>query len=216
LQEWLAQCWERLQNRSPALGAATVISELQAAQLWKEVIGAELGDRSLVNPRLVQQAAQAWRQLELWELPVQSLARYGEELDFPLLRWVPAFQARLAELELISHEESYRRILRGFESGVLPRLPRLWLESIPEQAPLLQRLLQAAAGQMESLLPLAPRDNVQQRFVAPGTEDEIRAAARWARQILQTSQGEAQTVIGIIVPDLGRSRDLVERIFTET
>src|SRR5690606_18569110 len=143
------------QNRSPALGAATVINDRQAAQLWQEVIGAQLDGKSLVNQRLVQQAAEAWRQLELWELPLQSLARYGEEVDLPLLGWVPAFKARPAELELISREESYRRILQAFESDLLPRLPRLWLESVPEQAPLLQRLLQAAADDVQSLPPLA-------------------------------------------------------------
>jgi ATP-dependent helicase/nuclease subunit B len=221
VNEWLENCWQHLQDRGTKGCEKSLINDLQAHTLWKEVIDSSAGGALAASSRLIQQANEALRNLTLWQVPLDQLAAYGDADDYPLANWAGAFQHRLGTLGLITREAACERILQAFQSGALPRLPALHLESLSEPPPLLHKLIKAAtADSIDSppgprTLPAQKADGstTLRRVAAASGEEEIRAAALWAYQCLQRDAG---CTIGIIVPDLGTRRDPVERIFTET
>lgn len=215
LQEWLDHCWQSLQDRGMEAADRALLNDLQSRILWKEIIEDAGGEDGLfASNRLIQQASEALRNLTLWQIPSSQVARHGDRDDFPLLEWAATFRARLDSLGFVSREMTYEIILEAFQSGTLERLPVLHLESLPDLPPVLTKLLKAAADEVKPCPKAAAPKGRRLRVAAPSADEEIRAAAQWAHQQLQADT--ANTSIGIIVPDLGTSRDLVERIFTET
>lgn len=222
LHEWLDSCWQNLQDLGAQGCEQGIVNDLQARTLWKDVIERAGADEGLhASSRLIQQANEALRNLDLWQVPVSQIAAHGDPEDYPLLEWAGAFQTRLQTHGLITREAGYGCVLRAFQSGVLSRLPAIHLESLPDLPPLLQSVVDAAAKRVAPV-PTAERSSTQlTRLATASVEEEIRAASLWAHQRLQDSSeepkgGKESKSIGIIVPDLGTSRDLVERIFTET
>lgn len=214
LHEWLDRCWQTLQDQGAEGCGWGIVNDLQARSLWKGIIeNAETDEPLHASSRLIQQASEALRNLALWQLPLSRIALHGEAQDYPLLDWAQRFQHRLRDQGLITREASYQVILQAFQSGALARLPAIYLECLPDLPPLLQRIVDAAAEQVAAAPQPRPKSGRTARLATASAEDEIRAAALWAHQRLQDNRHAA---IGIIVPDLGSSRDLVERIFTET
>ncbi|MGQ9424651.1 PD-(D/E)XK nuclease family protein [Gilvimarinus sp. F26214L] len=212
LNEWLDACWQELQDRAVPGCEAAVINDLQARKLWKSVIEAsELGAALPASNRLIQQASEALRNLALWRIPLSRLTGFGDAKEYPLLDWGERFGQQLHRLNLITREDSYRKILEAFEAGILPRINTIYLESLPDLPPLTRAVLEAAAARV---LPTPQKKFGTSRInrVALDSADaEIRAAALWAHH----AHNEGAQSVGIIVPDLGTSRDRVERVFTE-
>ncbi|MCW8193320.1 hypothetical protein F6455_00780 [Proteobacteria bacterium 005FR1] len=217
LAEWLEQSWNRLQvceaETDPVNAGPVVANELQMQLIWKQTIESDGGEQPLfVSKRLVQQAMEARRNLDLWQLPLERVTAFGGVEDYPLPGWARSVESRLEALGLISREQSYRRLLAAFETGALPRLPVIHTERLGELPPLIQSLLETASDQLH-VVESPARKSRGLRFAADSFEEEIRTAACWAHRHLQQN---SQATVGIIVPDLGTRRDLVERLFCET
>lgn len=214
LQEWLDHCWQALQDRGLAAARRALVNDLQSRLIWKQIIEAPDGANLFASSRLVQQAGEALRNLILWEMPCAEVARQHSAEEYPLLHWAQQYRARLEALDLISREQTYEIILEAFQSGILDKLSAVHLESLGDLPPLLEKLLRAAAAEVKTAPTAAAAPCQRYRVETASVEEELRAAALWAHQRLQ--ENATDRVIGIIVPDLGTSRDLVERIFTET
>ena len=113
----------------------------------------------------------------------------------------------------LSRRESHQaksRFLRMFNSQDLPKLlrHRNGFSSPCGGGTLLWRLFrQPDRGSRQSAVRVGFVDSHQ----------EIRAAAQWARKLLESSRhsGGSEPVIGIVVPELSKHRSSIERLFSE-
>lgn len=213
LNEWLDQSWQRLQELEAAEEGLVMANDLQLQLVWQQAIEVDNQDQALyVSKRLLQQAIEASRNLILWQIPLERIAAFGDATDYPVLNWIKRVEQRLESLGLVSREVGYQQLLQAFTSGRLPRVPVLHLERLGELPPLIAQLLDAAAERVITPLAAQSRGSNALRFAADSFEDEIRTAAEWAHQRLAENKDAS---IGIIVPELGTRRDLVERLFCE-
>jgi ATP-dependent helicase/nuclease subunit B len=213
LTEWLDQCWQQLQQLEASGKGPVLANDLQMQLVWQQAIEADNHDQALyVSKRLVQQAIEASRNLILWQLPLERITAFGDPTDYPLLNWTKRVEQRLASLGMITREACYRLLLQAFTKGLLPRVPVLHLERLGDLPPLIAQVLEAAAEQVTVVVARETREPSALRLAASSFEEEIRTAAHWAHRRLQEDRDAS---IGIIVPELGTRRDLVERLFCE-
>jgi probable DNA repair protein len=106
-------------------------------------------------------------------------------------------------------------------SGEIAVPPHVQLAGFTEITPLHERLFESMRRKNTVVEILqAPDRGGRQSAVRVGFIDshqEIRAAAQWARKLLESSihLGGAEPIIGIVVPELTRYRSPIERLFSE-
>lgn len=212
-RSWLDEAWQQLQDLAWPPAARLIASPLQRQILWQEVIDAsELGQQLLQGRELARTADEALRSLQLWDLNPATLADEANPNTQAFVGWWQAFDAALAASGLITLEAAQALVAQAFAEGVLPKQDRLYLQGFDDLAPLYKRLLQQATREVIELEPVLHPNPKLARTQAGNQEAEITAAARWC---LARLQQDPQAIIGVLVPDLGQCRALVERIFTQ-
>jgi probable DNA repair protein len=191
------------------------ISSDQARPLWQEVIDQDV---FAGEARVHALCERAWRTIHEYGLP------HPGSWPQPLLTedsqrfrsWASKFEARCRALGCIDQWSLLARIPEWIRSGRMPSPPRIRLLGFQRNpTPLLSaiyRAVQANGGQVEGLpeeaRPDLPAGLELLQFNTP--DDEIAAAARWARAQLETSPDSA---IAVVVPDLSSRLASVERLF---
>lgn len=213
LNLWLRSCWDELQAQAYPKAAMMIATNLQRQLMWEEIITHAPDCDALLQPEpLAQHADSALRNLELWRLTPADFLHQGNQNSQSFNNWLDEFNTRLARASFITEEAAHQIIAEAFSQGVLPALPRIYLQGFDDIPPLYRHLLQQASQEIIEVAPLSCSDTLLQRVSAADDAGEIRAAALWAKQQLENN-GDA--VIGIIVPNLGQCRDQVERLFTD-
>ena len=213
LNLWLRSCWDELQAHAYPKAAMMIATNLQRQLMWEEIITHAPDCDALLQPEpLAQHADSALRNLELWRLTPADFLHQGNQNSQSFNNWLDEFNTRLARASFITEEAAHQIIAEAFSQGVLPALPRIYLQGFDDIPPLYRHLLQQASQEIIEVAPLSCSDTLLQRVSAADDAGEIRAAALWAKQQLENN-GDA--VIGIIVPNLGQCRDQVERLFTD-
>lgn len=215
LNRWLDQQWQSLVERGHPGCSRALANRHQRQWIWEQIIGQADDTQALLQPApLAQQADGALRSLTLWQVAPASLRQdpylHGNTRSF--LGWLEPFEQRLANRQLLAPETAQVIIAQAFEEGALPRVPRLWLLGFDALPPLHRRIIDAASAEARHIVPGGASQSRCRRVSLPDTETELRTAALWSLEQLQTSP---DAVIGIIVPDLGQRRDQVERVFAD-
>lgn len=227
---WLAgdilpwDAWlRRLHAGALAGGAAgrvpALLSEAQGLALWQAVIEADFqrrqdaGSGVLLQPMAAARLAGEARQLALaWGLDdarLQSALHSDDSAAF--LRWTREWERRLAAGAWLEPDALADAAAGWLTAMPLLRPRQLWLAGFEELTPQQRRLCEAIAALgipvHDAGFPQATV--VTARCVACEDPDhEAAAAARWARQRLDT---DPQQRLAIIVPDLGARRGSLER-----
>ncbi len=210
---WLEEAWQQLQYLAWPPAARLIASPLQRQMLWQEVIASsETGQQLLQGRELARTADEALRSLQLWDLDPARLADEANPNTQVFHGWWKAFDAALAERGLITTETAQALVARAFAEGVLPRHARIYLQGFDDLPPLHGRLLAQAADEVIHLEAVPHPSPRLLRTQTANQEADIAAAARWSLARLNSNP---DAVIGILVPDLGQCRALVERIFTQ-
>ena len=201
---WLSRCWREWMlygdGRYPVL-----LNPTQELALWEGVIRESPESNGLLQiPATARSAMDAWELLHHYRLPLReglfeasedTHAFYGWSAEFVRRRdangWLE--EARLPDV-LIDLPAPHRVLLAGFD------------ELTPQQQMLLDRLPDVEA------IPAIQFNSTPVRVALQDAISEIRQAAKWARERFERNP-EAR--IGVIVPNLGRCRSAVERIFSE-
>lgn len=207
LSAWLESCWLSLLDLQyrPTL-AGTVISPQQEQLLWQLVIQAS---HPLPPGSLPQQARQAYRTIQQWQISQPQLACYGLEPNAPFAIWIENFRQRLQGLHLITRADRDLIILRAFKEGVLPVHNKLLTLGFLSHSPLEKELLAAAAERREPLR-LPSRNKLCRRVALSDFDAEITAAAHWAKRQMQKDPSQR---LGIVIPQLTQYRHQIERVF---
>ena len=211
--------WQQRQWESAQLHASEPLLALLTAQqeraLWERVIG-ESGHAAALLHRgqLAQTASEAWDIACAYRL-AEPLRRFpvGEE-GHAFLGWAEAF-AHFCSRESVLDTARLSDELQGLLQRGLVVAPRhlvvYGFDGLDPQRAALLAAFQAAGTRVER--PQADQALGEATvLVQPAGKDEIRAAAQWARAILER---EPDAAIGVVVPDLGRQRARIARIFDE-
>ncbi len=192
-----------------------LLSSAQAQALWEESIGASEAGKTLLSvPGAAAEARAAWEIAHAWRL-------------LPRLKGYPANDDAKAFADWVWRYEGITKRDHHTDRARLPEIiaPHLAHAAVrkpgvlvaygfdtltPQQGEFFTALRAAGTG----VLACRPDERVSRscRIALTSARDEIHAAARWARDRLEANP---KTRIGIVVPDLAKSRNAVRRIFAQ-
>ena len=163
---------------------------------------------------LAQTASEAWDRVCAYRL-AELLRRFpvGEE-GGAFLGWAEAFGhfcARESVLDGARLGDELQRVLRRGLFAAPAHLVVYGFDQLDPQRSALLEAFRAAGARVETLQPEGIRGEAVV-LAQPGAKEEIRAAAQWARGILER---EPDAAVGIVVPDLSRQRARIARAFDE-
>ncbi|HVX65820.1 MAG TPA: hypothetical protein VHA11_04415, partial [Bryobacteraceae bacterium] len=210
---WVGRCWEDALY-SGAQAPPALLSAEQAGAAWERAIAEDPEGHPLLQvAATARQAAAAWELAQSWKLDFQAEEWQWNDETRAFLRWAAGFQARCEREGWLDQARLPEAVAAHFRAGALRAPNRLLLIGFDEFTPRQKDLwaaLRNAGCQVQQADGASGRIRAVLADLA-GTEEEIRAAARWARRLLE--QGSER--IGVIVPDLARVRPVVDRIFRE-
>lgn len=217
LSQWIELNWSQLQRRAYLPAARQIINNLQRQCLWEKIISqSSLAAALLQAEPLAQAADSALRNLELWQLTEEDVRNAEPQLSvasnsYCWLTWLGEFRATLAALEFITQENAITIVIDAFREFLIAQEKIIHLTGFDDIPPLHQDLINSACQQLNTI----KTENHSAQLLRTETntsEQEIRSAALWSKNQLEENP---QAMIGIIVPNLGQSRNQVERIFVE-
>ena len=186
----------------------TPISSDQAHELWKSVIDTDI---FIGEPRVADLAERAWHLLHEHQLtPPAQWPELLMNTDNRRFRdWVRAYQARCDKKRWVDQTAWFSEIPTLIEQGkiVPPQTLELAGFELPP-TPLQQRVIDACRQSGSSIVEHSQPERTQTQSVdiypADSEENELRAAAIWARQRLEQEphQETGDQRIAIVVPNL--------------
>jgi ATP-dependent helicase/nuclease subunit B len=214
---WLAQRWDEAVRLAALAGEALpgVLSPAEAMVLWRAAIERDRLHLPLLSvAQAARLAAEAWQRSQDFGLEPPFDAR-GHADVAAFNRWAGHFRTRLARLEAIDPAELPARVaaLIASRAQVPPR--EVVLAGFDRLTPAQARLFSTLREHGSVLWRLAPaqeRAGCAGRVALATSEQELRAAARWARAL---AEAQPAARIGIVVADLGTLRADLVRIFDE-
>ena len=211
---------ERAYGNALYSGAATglpiLLAPAQELALWETIIrDSDTGKPLLAIPEAAALAREGWQLAHAWDL----LPRLGK---FPLNDDARAFREWAQRYETVTGRDRHTDGAR-LADVTAARLARPEIRKpeslvhygfdllLPQQAAFF-RALENAGCKVTSAGP-GPRGGARLRVACADNAEEIRRAAVWARARLEANGGAR---IAVVVPDLAKHRNAVERIFSST
>lgn len=209
---WLQRQWQAAAFAAPL---PVLLDAQQETAIWERVIHESPEAARLLHlDAAAGEAREAWRMVCAYRLgdAVRRHAHGDETAAF--LGWSEAFVHFCGRERLIDGARLPDELIYQFAAGKLDppaHLVTFGFDTVdPQRAALVQALV-AAGARVEELQPDRPRGRTM-RAVHAGAEQEIHAAAAWARGILAQSPDAR---IGVVVPNLGALRASIARIFDD-
>lgn len=209
---FVLRCWSEM-----VYSGATSLTMLNAAQeraLWSNIIGADATSEGLLNVAATAENAQrAWRLARAYQIPFDAPEYQARPETIAFAAWAAKFQSECRNAPWIdeaSATDLVSRSTRGGRVAVRRRVVAVGFDHMTPQQKDLLDALKARGTECEQVEHL--RDAPAESCVSAAQDSaaEIKAAANWARQRLESSPGSR---IGIIVPDLEALRSKVENVF---
>lgn len=208
------------------------LSPMQERFVWEDVIAEDAsgGEDAQAHADWADHAQRAWAQLCAWgEAQEDAFAQLPAARGTPLERWGRRFRARLHEREWIDSASLADRLTRWLGKASteehrmsleLPQSIRLaGFDRFPMHLRRFMKCLRSCGVDVRRE-PFARSPGQLLRASAEDAETELLSAARWARAALETNaaheNGPGVLRIGIVVPDLERRFQDVERVFSQT
>ncbi|OGI46438.1 MAG: hypothetical protein A2151_05025 [Candidatus Muproteobacteria bacterium RBG_16_65_34] len=213
---WLGRCWDEASGLSADDPASMRVrlSPVQELKLWDDVIEDSAARSTLLQVHAAARTAQeAWRLMWEWDLALPAARDAPNEDTRAFAAWAQVFDERCRARGWQDPARLPEALAQAFDRGRLKAPPRLLLFGFEELTPQQQRLfdvLRARGSAVEIIEPSAAAATPARREF-PSAEEELAAAARWARARLEA--GAAR--IGVVVPDLGALRPAVTRLFDD-
>jgi probable DNA repair protein len=212
-RQWTQQQWQAL-----LLGTAKVqgviINPWQTQVLWERVIGDSETGTLLRQRELANTAESARANLETWrcsDSQLRAASQYHPN-SMTFIRWLDAYRKALQQLQLVTPEQAQELLAQAFSQGKLTPEQDALLYGFDDIPPLGAHLMQCALPEATHVSPQRYTKASAVRTQLTDSNSEARAAALWADGILRESP---DAVIGIIAPELGQQRNIIERAFNE-
>src|SRR5512146_1988025 len=206
---WVKRLWQQHLFQSPGHFNA-LLDDRQERHLWERIIAA---DQPLLDAgSLAAECSRAWRSLFAYQIPREKNAFRRKPDTATFFRWLNSYaslcerngwldEARLPDQlhgTAVSELEGREVIFWGFDSFT------------PQQQALIAVL--EAASIAHRVSDPGGESATPSRIALKDSDAELRAAALWARALLEEKRG---ATIGVVVPHLEEMRGVAERIFLE-
>jgi|GEM_PF-86744 len=193
--------------------------------IWEQVVRkSDASELLLLIPAAARQAMAAWQLAYAWQLFPQLKVYPLHEDGQVFAAWASRYRQLLREKNLLDPAmlpEALVDLLkrRSADVGAMDRLrlPKKFFTAgfdiVTPQQQLFSRTLLGLGIDVAILDPAGGERNgsvARREFVSE--EDELRACAQWAREIVAAGHGAR---IGIVVPDLRGQRSQIERVFCD-
>ena len=208
---FVARLWEDSLYSARGASVPLLLTPAQELAAWDEAVRAsQLADPVFSVPAAAAQCREAWQLAHAWRVDARRSGPPNEDVS-AWLEWSARY-----ERSTKGHTDAARLpdvVARGLDLGS-PKPAVVVLAGFDIVTPQVADFLAALAAAGSQVMQVAPPDHVAKAVRVELTQprDEIVAAARWARARLESS---AAARIGVVVPDLARSRARVLRIFAQ-
>ncbi len=216
---WLSEVWDDWLYEGRAENDLRLLRPSEERVIWEDIVRSQADNLLLEVPATAGAALDAWNLRCAWNLPLDA-SEWTDSADSETFQvWAREFARRLSVNGWLSGAELPAFIADRIDEGTLPVPERVeiagFLEPTPVQKRLFDSLTRRGTEVEERKVPDSTHDAVRVGMI--DGDREIRAAAEWARRILETDAEAAASEfrIGIIVPDLGRCRTQIERVLAE-
>ncbi len=210
---WIAELWRAALYSERGRTLPVSLAPQAARALWERVIvRSPESDALLQVSATAKAAAAAWELMHQWRLEASALEVRAMDDTLAFLGWSREFEAA-CEREGCIDPAGLPDVLSGLLTAL--ELPPIALAGFEEFTPQQHDFLDAyrrAGGEVRMAAPPVlsePGRAVRAAFAC--ADDEIAAAARWARALLE--QGAAS--VAVVMPRLKEFRPKVARIFSE-
>lgn len=209
-QAWLLRLWNTRREDKGLL-----LSGEQERVLWQQVIdGSTYRDRLLQTSSVAAQAATAWRRLKQHRVPIFPEGISLNEDAAAFKTWADEFRAICGRNNWIDQASMADSLPADTAAGPDACDTELVLVGFdrftPQQTLLCEGLEKSGVG--VSIYPVEDRNESVQTTEFADIDEEIRAAAAWARRCIETGDGNTA---GIIAPDLRRLRTRIHHILED-
>ena len=218
LASWLDECWQKLvQTGSSEAVRYRVLSGSEELILWDEVIAGyyRQGSGPLRRTALAEHAVEAHRLLLQWlpeQWPPACFEEFAAESDCSAyLQWQNRFQEICDRHGWLTLARRDLLIEKAFRDNQLDKEPEISLVGYFNLAPRQLELLETASERLNEL-ELTKYKPLPQFCCATDQQRELRQAIGWARV---ESEKNADAVIAVVIPDLRKRRQLVDRLLRE-
>lgn len=220
LNTWIQQIWSDLEfiDDHP-LSCFMILSGLQENLLWEKVLEEHPDTPALINARATaRQAQNAWRLIHEWKLDAQELTRAARASNDPFIfqRWYKEFERVCEQKKFLSPvcipNLLAERLCDPLASPQLKLPQKIFLYGFDELNPAITDLFNRLEnlGVKISTLDFHLTDHTAERIEFVNEQQELDAAARWAKEKITQHPGAS---IAVVVPDLIAQRSRVERVF---
>jgi ATP-dependent helicase/nuclease subunit B len=225
LGAWMASCWRTWLLGSYGTTAANPVQLLSSSQeraIWEGIIARSDAASELIQVAPTADAARdAWNLMHAWRVPIDG-RDWEDSRDTEAFRgWANEFRRICEKRNVMSAAALPEFIAARMTSGEIPVPPYVQLAGFAEFTPAQDRLIEAMRRKEANVevcqAPASVGPSSTVRVAFPDTHQEIRAAARWARKLLEMAahSGCRELSIGIVVPELSKLRSPIERLFAE-
>ncbi len=219
LSAWLSELWASWLYSEPTALSPRLLRPAEELSIWQSIVRSGAENLLLEVPATAEAALDAWNLLCAWNLPLDA-PDWRDSADSETFHmWAQEFRRLCRENGWLCGAELPAFVTDLIDEGEIPVPEHIEIAGFLEPTSVQQRFF-------DSLVRRGAE--VQERKLADSTGNavrvglidgnrEIRAAAEWARRILESDPAAAapEFRIGVIVPDLGRCRSQVERVFAE-
>jgi probable DNA repair protein len=201
---WRGWLWRGANGAPPLL-----LNPLQEQALWERIIrDSDAGASLLQIPETALVAARTWQLAVAYRLPIDGSFEASED-SAAFAAWSREFRRLCRANGWLERARLSDFLREKIAAGELTTPREVHVAGFDEVTPQQAEFFDAL-GDWHAIDPHASEAAVERRRLRDSS-DEIRAAAAWARGLLE-SNPKAQIGV-IVVPDLTRSRSTVERIF---
>jgi len=210
LGNWLQALFYR--NNTQGL---ILLNDFQEQCIWETIIGQSKQAPDLLHPtQLAKLVKDAWEIITLWQVPIEALEPFVEQTEVScLIEWMNLFRAECQEKKWITNAELPQKIQWQDSQKPLLLPPKIILIGFDDLNPSVQNLLTQFKKQiLIETETLSESNPLTQQIILSDTETELETMARWIKTQWQKNPAAK---LGCVVPELGKMRAQVERIFTD-
>ena len=219
LQVWLNEFWTDWIYAGKAEELRLPLSQIEEFVWWERIIRSTDGLHLLDVSAAAESAASAWNLVCDWRIPLSRLRRQRDWSESSFANWAREFSELCTRKKRFARAELLAEVTGLIDQGLVPVPDAVEIAGFLELTPAQQRLFDVLGKRGTRIVkrPLPNANHSAVRLGLPDVDGEIRSAADWAREILESEpNADSPTfTIGIIVPDLKRLRGRIERVFGE-
>jgi len=217
-ESWVLRLWQS--DSMAQANAPLLLTSLQERSVWERMQRDDA--KLLVSPEgMAKLAEEAYGLLCAYEAHGERNRAWGQTDAERFRQWAGAFDKECAKQGWVSRaklEMMVQESLAAKAAGDLPLPRKIVLVGFDRITPAQKRLIAAIEARgVEVSLEIGGSAEASPRLVrATDRRDEITTCAHWIRSLLDENplfETSATVRVGVIVPELGRVRSEIERIF---